>query len=86
MNNESIKEIRRNIENLKINHNNFLISKQLSDISKKIQVISGNLQNNIHRKIDGDDNKIETLLPAGHILPIYNNSMRIFYHSLRRGW
>tara|TARA_B100000795_G_C22725166_1_gene409131 strand:+ start:934 stop:1182 length:249 start_codon:yes stop_codon:yes gene_type:complete len=82
MNNFYLEEFEKNLKRIKINETNKNISKKLDDISYKIKELSLKLNNNMNN----NDNIVARPAPAGHTLPVFNNSHLHFSRTLRRFW
>jgi len=80
---ENFDEFQKNLQRIKVNNNNKIISKELYNISSQIKELSFQLKNNINL------NKTNVFIeppPAGHTLPVTNNSHLHFSTTLRRFW
>ena len=80
---ETFDEFQKNLQRIKVNNKNKNISKQLDNISSQIKELSFQLKNNIN------SNKTNVFIdppPAGHTLPVTNNSHLHFSSTLRRFW
>lgn len=84
MSTECIENFKKNLERIKVNENNKIISIKLDNISKKIKILSDTLKNNVNINIKKENTNY--IHPAGHDRPIRNRTHVLFSNSLRSFW